>query len=243
MVERTGLAEEVDRAADPGGGAGLAGAAAAGAAVAAARGRGGVEGAGRRADRARRRWIKQGRRAGRWTCACRRPRRRRCPRSPSRSGWATPTRWSGLDARRQAVSLFREALDRLGAVPNAALAEQRPGPVRHRRARRHPAAPDDRARDGVPGARGRDRDGQRHALAGHVAAAPVGGPAARAAARRRATSSARANVVNVIARSVTPLVEAANGASAGPRHRPASARSGRRACAGWARTADSSRRG
>jgi error-prone DNA polymerase len=36
----------------------------------------------------------------------------------------------GLDARRQAVGLFREALDRLGAVTNAALADHRPGPVR-----------------------------------------------------------------------------------------------------------------
>ena len=59
------------------------------------------------------------------------------------------------------------------------------GPRPHRRPRRHPPAPDDRARHGVPGARGRDRHGQRHALAGHLAAAPVGGPAARAAARRR----------------------------------------------------------
>jgi error-prone DNA polymerase len=36
----------------------------------------------------------------------------------------------GLDARRQVIALFREALDRLGAVPNSALAERRPGPVR-----------------------------------------------------------------------------------------------------------------
>jgi error-prone DNA polymerase len=36
----------------------------------------------------------------------------------------------GLDARRQVVSLFRPALDRLGAVTNASLADRRPGPVR-----------------------------------------------------------------------------------------------------------------
>jgi len=36
----------------------------------------------------------------------------------------------GLDARRQVVSLYRPALDRLGAVPNSDLAERRPGPVR-----------------------------------------------------------------------------------------------------------------
>ena len=35
-----------------------------------------------------------------------------------------------LDARRQVVTLFRPALDALGAVTNAALAERQPGPVR-----------------------------------------------------------------------------------------------------------------
>jgi len=35
-----------------------------------------------------------------------------------------------LDARRQVVELFRPALETLGAVTNAALAERRPGPVR-----------------------------------------------------------------------------------------------------------------
>ena len=36
----------------------------------------------------------------------------------------------GLDARRQVVTLFRPALERLGAVTNAALSERRPGRVR-----------------------------------------------------------------------------------------------------------------
>jgi error-prone DNA polymerase len=36
----------------------------------------------------------------------------------------------GLDAKRQVVGMFRDALDRLGAVTNAALADRRPGPVR-----------------------------------------------------------------------------------------------------------------
>jgi error-prone DNA polymerase len=36
----------------------------------------------------------------------------------------------GLDARRQVVTLFRPALERLGAVPNAELATRRPGRVR-----------------------------------------------------------------------------------------------------------------
>ena len=38
---------------------------------------------------------RSGRRRGRWTSACRRPRRRHSPASPSRSGSAMPTRWSG----------------------------------------------------------------------------------------------------------------------------------------------------
>jgi error-prone DNA polymerase len=36
----------------------------------------------------------------------------------------------GLDARRQVVGLFRTALDRLGAIPNAALSDRRPGRIR-----------------------------------------------------------------------------------------------------------------
>jgi len=35
-----------------------------------------------------------------------------------------------LDARRQVVEMFRPALERLGAVTNAALADRRPGPVK-----------------------------------------------------------------------------------------------------------------
>jgi error-prone DNA polymerase len=35
-----------------------------------------------------------------------------------------------LDARRQVIGLFRESLERLGAVQNSALNEHRPGPVR-----------------------------------------------------------------------------------------------------------------
>ena len=36
----------------------------------------------------------------------------------------------GLDAKRQVIALFRDALDRLGAVPNSALADRKSGPVR-----------------------------------------------------------------------------------------------------------------
>ena len=59
------------------------------------------------------------------------------------------------------------------------------GPGPDRWPGRDPPAPDDRQGHGLPGARGRDRDGQRHALAGHLGAAAERRPAARAAARRR----------------------------------------------------------
>ena len=61
-----------------------------------------------------------------------------------------------------------------------------------RRAGRHPPAPDDRQGHGLPGPRGRDRDGQRHALAGHLGTAAERRPAARAAAGgRRAPARGR----------------------------------------------------
>ena len=86
VVERTGPPRGGGRAADPGRGARLARPAAARAPLAAARGR-----PGRR--RARRR-AAGGSPAGRSTCGCRRRPRRTCRRSPSSSGWATPTRSS-----------------------------------------------------------------------------------------------------------------------------------------------------
>ena len=91
----------------------------------------------------------------------------------------------GLDARRQVVGLYRPALDRLGAVTNAALSDRRPGRGPDRWARRHPPASDDRQGHGLPRPRGRDRDGQRHALAGHLGAAPGRRPPPRAAPGRR----------------------------------------------------------
>ena len=145
---------------------------------------------------------------GRWTCGCRRPRPRRSRRSRSRSGWATPTGWSGLDARRQAVSLFREALDRLGAVTNADLAEHRPGPVRIGGlvvTRQHPMT----ARGTVFLAL-EDETGMVN-----VTLWPDTWQRLRSVVRRHALLlvdgdlQREANVVNVIARSVTPLVEAA----------------------------------
>ena len=92
----------------------------------------------------------------------------------------------GLDARRQVVTLFRPALDRLGAVTNASLSERRSGPGPDRRPGRDPPAPDDGQGHGLPGPRGRDRDGQRHALAGHL------GPVAQRRAPSRPAAGGRA---------------------------------------------------
>ena len=83
-----------------------------------------------------------------------------------------------------------------GRVVPGCIGRSRGGPQRHapgppdgtgptRRARRHPPAPDDRQGDRLPGARGRDRDGQRDALAGYLGSPSRRGPAARPVARRR----------------------------------------------------------
>jgi error-prone DNA polymerase len=115
----------------------------------------------------------------------------------------------GLDARRQAVSLFREALDRLGAVPNAALADLRPGPVRLGGlvvTRQHPMT----ARGTVFLAL-EDETGMVN-----VTLWPDTWQRLRSTVRRHALLlvegdlQREGNVVNVVARSVQPLVEAAN---------------------------------
>jgi error-prone DNA polymerase len=70
--------------------------------------------------------------------ACGRPRDLRLPPTPAPKLPALTERERlgdsyavlSLDARRQVVSLFRPALDRLGAVTNASLADRGPGPVR-----------------------------------------------------------------------------------------------------------------
>jgi error-prone DNA polymerase len=114
----------------------------------------------------------------------------------------------GLDARRQAVGLFREALDRLGAVTNAALAERRPGPVRIGGlvvTRQHPMT----ARGTVFLAL-EDETGMVN-----VTLWPDTWQRLRAVVRRNALLlvdgdlQREGNVVNVVARAVTPLVEAA----------------------------------
>ena len=171
---------------------------------------------------------------GRWTSACRRPRRRRCPplTEPERLGDAYAV--VGLDARRQAVCAVPGRARPAGGGAQRGARRPAAGPGAHRRARRHPPAPDDRARDGVPRARGRDRDGQRHALAGHVAAAPVDGPAARAAPRR-GRPPARGATSSTSSRARRPAARrGGRTTSAARRHRPASGRWGTPGCAGWA---------
>jgi error-prone DNA polymerase len=128
----------------------------------------------------------------------------------------------GLDARRQAVGLFREALDRLGAVTNAALADRGPGPVLIGGlvvTRQHPMT----ARGTVFLAL-EDETGMVN-----VTLWPDTWQRLRSVVRRHALIlvdgdlQREGNVVNVIARGVVPLVEAAGGAG-GPAASPAGVR-------------------
>ena len=116
----------------------------------------------------------------------------------------------GLDARRQAVGLFRDALDQLGAVTNAALADRRSGPIRIGGlvvTRQHPMT----ARGTVFLAL-EDETGMVN-----VTLWPDTWQRLRSVVRRHALLlvdgdlQREANVVNVVARSVTPLVEASAG--------------------------------
>ena len=142
----------------------------------------------------------------------------------------------GLDARRQVVTLFRPALDRLGAVTNASLAERRSGSGPDRRPGRDPPAPDDGEGHGLPGPRGRDRDGQRHALAGHLGAAARRRPPPRPAAGRRG-APARGRGGQRDRRDRSGHSPRWPPRPAGRTSRPASASSGMPGCAGWAKAA------
>ena len=111
-----------------------------------------------------------------------------------------------LDARRQVVSLFRPALDRLGAVTNASLADRRAGPVRLGGlvvTRQHPMT----ARGTVFLAL-EDETGMVN-----VTLWPDAWARLRGVVRRHAllyvdgTLQREANVVNVIARDIKPLPE------------------------------------
>jgi error-prone DNA polymerase len=113
-----------------------------------------------------------------------------------------------LDARRQVVTLFRPALEAMGAVTNAALAERRPGPVRLGGlvvTRQHPMT----ARGTVFLAL-EDETGMVN-----VTLWPDAWARLRGVVRRNAllvvdgTLQRESNVVNVVAREVRPLVDEA----------------------------------
>ena len=117
----------------------------------------------------------------------------------------------GLDARRQAVALFREALVTMGAVTNAELAERRPGRVRIGGlvvTRQHPMTA-----KGTVFLALEDETGMVN-----VTLWPDAWQRWRSIVRRHALLlidgdlQREGDVVNVIARSVEPLVEAASGA-------------------------------
>jgi DNA polymerase III alpha subunit len=123
----------------------------------------------------------------------------------------------GLDARRQVVSLFRPALDRLGAVTNASLADRRPGPVRIGGlvvTRQHPMTA-----KGTVFLALEDETGMVN-----VTLWPAAWERLRGVVRRHALLlvdgdlQRESSVVNVVARSVRPLPEVANaaGGPAGP---------------------------
>ena len=113
-----------------------------------------------------------------------------------------------LDARRQVVALFRPALDQLGAVTNAVLAERRPGPVRIGGlvvTRQHPMTA-----KGTVFLAMEDETGMVN-----VTLWPDAWARLRGVVRRNAllvvdgTLQRESNVVNVVARDVRPLVDEA----------------------------------
>ena len=113
-----------------------------------------------------------------------------------------------LDARRQVVTLFRPALQALGAVTNAALAERRPGPVRIGGlvvTRQHPMTA-----KGTVFLALEDETGMVN-----VTLWPDAWARLRGVVRRNAllvvdgTLQRESNVVNVVARDVRPLVDEA----------------------------------
>ena len=114
-----------------------------------------------------------------------------------------------LDARLQVVSCSGPRSTGWARCRTRTLAERRPGRVRLGGlvvTRQHPMT----ARGTVFLAlEDETGHGQRHALAGHLGSGSGRSSAGTRCCSSTATSSARANVVNVIAREVAPLVEAA----------------------------------
>jgi error-prone DNA polymerase len=137
----------------------------------------------------------------------------------------------GLDAGRQVVTLFREALDRLAAVRTAELATLPVGPVRVGGlvvTRQHPMT----ARGTVFLAM-EDETGMVN-----VTLWPDTWARLRGVVRRHAlllvdgTLQREGDVVNLIAREVRPLADAAALVADRPARRPASASSATRGCVG-----------
>ena len=123
----------------------------------------------------------------------------------------------GLDARRQVVGLYRPALERLGAVTNAALSDRRPGRVRIGGlvvTRQHPMTA-----KGTVFLALEDETGMDNVTLGPDAWARLRGVVRRHALLLVDGDLQReSSVVNVIARDVRPLVELA--ATAGAPDRP-----------------------
>ena len=157
----------------------------------------------------------------RWTFACRRPRSRPLPPISESERLGDAYAVIGLDARHQVVGLFREALERLGAVPISELALHRPGPVRIGGlvvTRQHPMTA-----KGTVFLALEDETGMAN-----VTLWPDAWARLRGVVRRHAllvvdgSLQREGEVVNVIAREVAPLPELAAGAG-GP-DRPAGVR-------------------
>ena len=90
-----------------------------------------------------------------------------------------------LDARRQVVGALPPGAGAAGSGHQRGARRATAGTRADRRPGRDPPAPDDGEGNRLPCARGRDRDGQRHALAGHVGAPAGRGPAKRPPGGRR----------------------------------------------------------
>ncbi len=142
------------------------------------------------------------------TCACRRRRRPTLPPISELERLGDAYAILSLDARRQVVALFRPALDALGAVTSAALAERRPGPVRIGGlvvTRQHPMTA-----KGTVFLALEDETGMVN-----VTLWPDAWARLRGVVRRNAllvvegTLQRESNVVNVVARDVRPLVDEA----------------------------------
>ena len=173
-----------------------------------------------------------GRRTADGPATARRPRRPALPAITESERLGDAYAVVGLDAKRQVVALFRDALDRLGAVPNAALADRRPGRVRLGGlvvTRQHPMTA-----KGTVFLALEDETGMVN-----VTLWPDTWARLRGVVRRHALLlvdgelQRESNVVNVVAHEIVPLTTVAERPAA-RNHPPACASSGTPACAAWA---------